>query len=53
MYAKCECPLPKTEINYESKKFTGFEIISSFYDVLKYSNFNILKCYNTILVQLE
>ena len=48
MHAKCECPLPKTEINYESKKFTGFEIISSFYDVLKYSNFNILKCYKTI-----
>ena len=42
------CSLPTTEIDYESKKFTGFEIISSFYDVLKYSNIYILKCYKII-----
>ena len=48
MHAKCECSLPTTEIDYESKKFTGFEIISSFYDVLKYSNIYILKCYKII-----
>ena len=45
IHAKCECSLQTTEIDYESKKFTGFEIISSFYDVLKYSNIYILKCY--------
>ena len=48
MHAKCECPVLTTEIDYESKKFTGFEIISSFYDVLKYSNIYILKCYKII-----
>jgi uncharacterized membrane protein len=48
MHAKCECSLPNMEIDYESKKFTGFEIISSFYDVLKYSNIYILKCYKII-----
>ena len=48
MHAKCECSLPNIEIDYESKKFTGFEIISSFYEVLKYSNIHILKCYKII-----
>jgi len=48
IYAKCECSLQTTEIDYESKKFTGFEILSSFYDVLKYSNIFILKCYKII-----
>ena len=48
MHAKCECSLANTEIDYESKKFTGFEIISSFYDVLKYSNIHILKCYKIL-----
>ena len=48
MHVKCECSLPTTEIDYESKKFTGMDIISSFYDVLKYSNIYILKCYNIL-----
>jgi len=48
MHAKCECSLQTTEIDYESKEFTGFEIISSFYDVLKYSNIHILKCYKIL-----
>ena len=51
-HAKCECSLQTTEINYESKKFTGFEIISSFYEVLKYSNIYILKCYKIIFSQI-
>ena len=48
IHAKCECSLQTTEIDYESKKFIGFEIISSFYEVLKYSNIHILKCYKII-----
>jgi len=48
IHAKCECSLQTTEIDYESKKFTGFEIISSFYEVLQYSNIHILKCYKII-----
>ena len=48
MHAKCECSLPNTEIQYESTKFSGIEIITSFYDVIKYSNFLILKCYKII-----
>ena len=45
MHAKCECSLSTTEIEYESKKFSGIEIVTSFYEVFKYSNFLILKCY--------
>ena len=45
MHAKCECSLSTTEIEYESKKFSGIKIVTSFYEVIKYSNFLILKCY--------
>ena len=50
MHAKCECSLSNTntEIQYESKKFSGIEIFTSFYEVIKYSNFLILKCYKLI-----
>jgi hypothetical protein len=48
MHAKCECSLSNTEIQYESTKFSGIEIITSFYEVFKYSNFLILKCYKII-----
>ena len=48
MHAKCECSLSTTEIEYESKKFSGIEIVTSFYDVIKYSNFLILKCYKLL-----
>ena len=47
-HAKCECSLSNTEIQYESTKFSGIEIITSFYEVFKYSNFLILKCYKII-----
>ena len=48
IYAKCECSLPNTEINYETRKITEFKIISSFYEALKYSNIHILKCYKLL-----
>ena len=47
--AKCECSITESkEIDYETKQFHGFEIITSFYDVIKYSNFLILKCYKLV-----
>jgi hypothetical protein len=48
MHAKCECSLSTDEIQYEKTKFSGIEIITSFYEVFKYSNFLILKCYKII-----
>ena len=50
LYINCTCNI---EINKEKeekkeKKFSGKTLYESFYDVLKYANFNILKCYNLI-----
>ena len=49
LQAKCECSVTEsTEIEYEKKAFSGIEIITSFYDTIKYSNFLILKCYELV-----
>ena len=45
-YAKCECPaITKEEIIFKKQQFSGMEIIVSFYEVIKFSNFLVLKCY--------
>ena len=47
LYINCTCSVeedkPKEEIQFNSKK-----LYESFYEILKYSNFKILKCYNLI-----
>ena len=44
--AVCECSVSSnTEITFESQVFSGIEIITSFYEVIKFSNFLVLKCY--------
>ena len=46
---KCKCNVNMESIDYEdSKKFTPKKIYESFYEVLKYSNYKIIKCYNLI-----
>ena len=46
---KCECKVNTEPIDYKNqKKFTQNKIYESFYDVLKYSNYKIIKCYNLI-----
>ena len=47
MYINCECTTTE-EKPEEQEKFSGKKIYESFYDILKYSNFKILKCYNLI-----
>ena len=46
---KCECNIINTEINVENnqkeKKECAKSIYSSFYDILKFSNYKVLKCY--------
>ena len=49
-YLKCEC---NVVINEEiettnMEKFSGKEIYKSFYDVLKYSNYKVLKCFKLV-----
>ena len=44
--AKCQCSVSSSsEIVFESQIFSGIEIIKSFYEVIKFSNFLVLKCY--------
>ena len=48
-HAKCECPATsKNEITFEKQPFSGIEIITSFYEVIKFSNFLILKCFKLV-----
>ena len=49
-YLKCECGITAEDIDTEEpEKFTGKVILTSFYEVLKYSNFEVLKCYKLVL----
>ena len=42
---KCQCDIKSDEINFENIKFSSKSAYKSFYDVLKYSNYKVLKCY--------
>jgi len=47
LYLNCTC-----EVYIEEKvnnKFSGKKVYESFYDVLKYSNYKIMKCYKLVL----
>jgi len=49
-YLKCECSVvdeEEIEVN-EPEKVTAKSIFKSFYNVLKYSNYKVLKCYNLV-----
>ena len=47
---KCKCNVNIEPIDYKNQqKFSPKKIYESFYDVLKYSNYKILKCYKLIL----
>ena len=52
LLAKCECSVSSSEMTFEKKQFSGIEIITSFYEVIKFSNFLILKCYNLVFSSL-
>ena len=44
-YLKCDCDISNSEINIQNtKKFSAKSIYQSFYNVLKYSNYKVLKC---------
>ena len=51
-YLNCTCDAvnDNNDDNLKAEdKFSGKKLYESFYDVLKYSNFKIIKCYNLIL----
>ena len=44
-YLKCDCDIKNSGINIkETKKFSAKSIYQSFFSVLKYSNYKVLKC---------
>ena len=45
-FLKCECDFEDNEINFENSNFNSKYIYESFYNVLKFSNYKVLKCYN-------
>ena len=50
-YMKCSCDAIIDNNKKDDKKFSGKKLYESFYEVLKYSNFQILKCYKLIFVK--
>ena len=49
-YLKCECKVTNEEKidTKEPKKITAKSVLKSFFDVLKYSNYKVLYCYNLV-----
>ena len=48
-YLKCSCDVSNSEIHTEdSQKFNPKIIYKSFYEVLKFSNYKVLKCYKLV-----
>ena len=47
---KCSCDIESNEINFDNdNKISSKALYASFYDVLKYSNYKVLKCYRLVL----
>ena len=48
-FLKCECNVIDDNINTEKEeKFSEKMLYESFYDILKYSNYKLVKCYNLV-----
>ena len=48
-FLKCECNVNDDNINTEKEeKFSEKMLYESFYDILKYSNYKLVKCYNLV-----
>ena len=50
-YLECSCKVINEDIDIENKeKFNPKKLYQSFYDVLKYSNYKVLKCFKLIFI---
>ena len=48
-FLKCECNVINEEIDIKNpNKFDRLTLVTSFYEILKYSNYKVLKCYNLV-----
>ena len=50
-YMSCECSLDGKNINNKKDKFNAKKLYESFYEVLKYSNYQVYKCYNLVFIK--
>ena len=51
-YLKCECDISNSEISTDNaEQFNAKSIYQSFYSVLKYSNYKVLKCYKLAITK--
>ena len=49
---KCECNVINEDIDLENPdKFNGLKLVTSFYQILKYSNYKVVKCYNLVFTK--
>ena len=49
-FLKCVCSVVEDDIEtVQPEKFTGMTFLTSFYDVLKNSNYEVVKCYGLVL----
>ena len=49
-FLKCVCSVVEDDIEtIQPEKFTGMTFLTSFYDVLKNSNYEVVKCYGLVL----
>ena len=48
LYINCSCSVEEEEAEEELEEFSGKKIYESFYDILKYSNYKVLQCYNLV-----
>ena len=49
-YLNCSCTINE-EVNNMNQKFNSKKIYESFFDVLKYSNYKVIKCYNLVFTK--
>ena len=49
-YLNCSCSINE-EVNNMNEKFNSKKIYESFFDVLKYSNYKVIKCYNLVFTK--
>ena len=49
-YINCSCTINE-EVNNMNEKFSSKKVFESFLDVLKYSNYKVLKCYNLVFTE--
>jgi len=49
-YLNCSCTINE-EVNNMNEKFNSKKVFETFFNVLKYSNYKVIKCYNLVFTK--